>query len=399
MPKGARRATVVLLAGCLALAGVSVVAAGAAAKKVKAVPYNIGIVTSTTGSSVATLSVVEPTLDAWVKAVNASGGIKGGHKIKLYQATDADAASALTAVQNLVTQHHIIALFDNSPEDYAFQTYVDSIKLPVVGTEYNGKLFNTDPNFFSVSSPEANLGLNILTTIQKSGKTKVAVMYCAEYAACNNTQALFGPYLAQTGTTLSYVAAISGSAPNYTANCLAAQQAGATALVVFEPGAIGQKVYDNCVAQGYSPLFVSTTSLAIPAWLSDPSMNGAELFSPNVPDFVSSTPATKAEFAALAKYDSGVLISANFSAEVPNTWVSGKALQLAMTNAKMGNKPSIAGMHKGFDTFKNETFGGMAPPITVKNGQTVLPSCVFTEYISGGKWKLNNGLKLTCPSA
>lgn len=412
MPNGARRATVVLLTGCLALAGVSVVSAGAAVKKVKPVAYNIGIISTTGGTSGTTLSVVTPTFEAWVSATNASGGIgattkivKGhrvvvaGHKIKLFQATDTDAASALTAVQNLVKSDHIIALFDNSTEDYSFEAYVDSINLPVVGTEYNGKLMNTDKNWHTVGSVEGNLGINLLTVIQASAKTKVSVLYCAEYAACNNVGTLFDPYLTQTGTSLVYVAAISGSAPNYTANCLAAQQAGATWLVIFEPGPIAQKVVDNCVAQGYSPLVVSTSSLAIAAWLTDPNMNGTELFSPLVPDFVSNTPATKAEFAALGKYQPSVLTSQYFSEEVPNAWVSGKALQLAMTNGKMGNHPSAAGVVKGFDTFKNETFGGMSSPNSNKDGQTIGSSCVFTEVISKGAYVLNNGLNLSCPGS
>ncbi|HWD96738.1 MAG TPA: ABC transporter substrate-binding protein [Acidimicrobiales bacterium] len=374
------------------------VASSGASTKAKLVSYNIGIITSSTGSGATTLSVNVPTMNAWARSVNAVGGIKH-HKVKIFLAQDSDAASALTAVQNLVKSDHIVALFDNSSEDYAFQTYVDSIKLPVVGTLFNGALYGKDNNWHTTGSPTSNLGVNLLTVIQKAGKSKIAALYCAEYAACNVVNQLFGPYLSSTGTSLSYVASISGTAPNYAAQCLAAQQAGAQALVVFEPGQIGQKVMDNCAAQGYTPLFVSTSSLAVPAWLNDASLNGAELFSADIPDFVSSTPATKAEFAALGKYEPTVLTSQYFSEEVPNTWISGKMLQLAMTNGNLGNHPTMGAVAKGFNTFKNETFGGMAPPLTIKNGTSVIPSCVFTEVISSGHWTLNNGLNLSCPSS
>jgi branched-chain amino acid transport system substrate-binding protein len=379
------------------IAGIGV-AASSATKKVKLATYNVGVITSSTGSGATTLSVDVPTINAWAKSLNASGGIKG-HKVKVFLATDSDAASALTAVQNLVKSDHVIALFDNSSEDYAFETYVDSVKLPVVGTVFNGALFGKDKNWHTAGSPTANLGVNLLTLAQAAGKTKVAALYCAEYAACDVVDQLFDPYLASTGTTLSYVASISGTAPNYTAQCLAAQQAGATTLIVFEPGQIGQKVMDNCVAQGYSPLFISTSSLAVPAWLTDPNLNGAELYSSDVPSFVSNTAATKAEFAALGKYDATVLTSQYFSEQVPNTWVSAKMIQLAFTNGDLGNKPSAALVAKGFDTFKNETFGGMSPPLTITSAGSVAPSCVFTQVISNGHWALNNGLALSCPSA
>jgi branched-chain amino acid transport system substrate-binding protein len=379
------------------LTGVSI-ASASATNKVKLATYNVGVISSSAGSGATTLSVVGPTVDAWVKAVNAAGGINH-HKVKLFLAQDADAASALTAVQNLVSNDHIIALFDNSTEDYAFESYVDSIRLPVVGTGFAGAFYGKDSNWHGNGSPTANLGVNILSVASTAGDTKVAALYCAEYAACNVVHYLFDKYLASTGTSLVYVASISGSAPNYTAQCLAAQQAGATALVVFEPGAIGQKVMDNCVAQGFKPLFVSTATLAVPAWLTDANLNGAQLFSPDVPDFVNTTPATKAEYAALTKYDPSVLTSQYFSEEVPQAWISGKMLQFAMKNANLGNHPTTVKMINGFNAIKANTFGGMAPPLTIVNGVSVVPVCVFTQAISSGKWVLNNGLKLSCPGS
>jgi branched-chain amino acid transport system substrate-binding protein len=397
IPKGlGRRTSVVLLATGLALAGVSAVSASAAVKKVKLSTYNIGIVTSSTGGAATTLSPVVPTVIAWVDSVNAAGGIDH-HKVKLFQATDSDDPSALTAVQNLITQDHIIALVDNSAEDAAFEDYVNSERIPVVTTTFNGHLVGVDKYWYPFGSPTSNIGVNTLTTIEKAGKTKVAVLYCAEYASCNVIDQIFDPYLSETGTSLVYVASISATAPTYTAQCLAAQQAGATSLVIFEPGQIGQKVVDDCDAQGYDPLFVATTALEIPAWLQDPNLNGAELYSPDIPDFVSNTPATKAEFAALGKYSPTVLTSQYFSEEVPNAWVDGKMLQLAMVNGDLGNKPTKAKMLRGFATFKNETFGGMSPPLTVAKSGPVIPACVFTETISNGTFVLNNGLNLTCP--
>jgi len=392
----ARRASVVLLAAGLTLAGVSAVSAGAAVKKVKLATYNIGIVSTAAGTTASGLSVVVPTVVAWADSVNATGGIDH-HKIKLFQATDTNDPTALSAVQKLVTADHIVALFDNSNEDTAFETYIDSKKIPVVGTTGASGIVGSSKYWYPSGSPSSNLGIDTLLTIQKSGKTKVAALYCAEYAACNVIDAIFDPYLSETGTSLAYVASISASSPTYTAQCLAAQQAGATSLVVFETGQIVQKVVDNCVAQGYDPLLVATTALEIPAWLQDPNMNGAELYASDIPAFVTNTPATKAEFAALGKYSPSVLTSANFGEEVPNAWVAGKELQLAMVNGDLGNSPTSAKMIKGFATFKNETFGGMSPPITVNAKGPVIPSCVFTETISNGAFVLNNGTKLTCP--
>ena len=55
------------------------------------------------------------------------------------------------------------------------------------------------------------------------------------------------------GVDIVYTAAVSGSAPNYVAQCLAAKAAGATSLFVASTSQTTLRVVADCQKQGYHP--------------------------------------------------------------------------------------------------------------------------------------------------
>jgi branched-chain amino acid transport system substrate-binding protein len=54
---------------------------------------------------------------------------------------------------------------------------------------------------------------------------------------------------------------------------------------------------------------------------------------------------------------------------------------------------------KGLYALKNETLGGVAPPLTFTPAKPAFIPCYFTEQVKGGKFASLNGNKPTCLTA
>jgi branched-chain amino acid transport system substrate-binding protein len=81
-------------------------------------------------------------------------------------------------------------------------------------------------------------------------------------------------------------------------------------------------------------------------------------------------------------------------------WVQGLELQQAGVSLP-ANNPGPADILNGLYTIKNESFGGLAPPVTFAKGassnQQSTP-CYFIVQAKGGKWIAPNGSKYLCVS-
>jgi branched-chain amino acid transport system substrate-binding protein len=77
-------------------------------------------------------------------------------------------------------------------------------------------------------------------------------------------------------------------------------------------------------------------------------------------------------------------------------WVGGMALWTA--GAHLPANPTTADIWNGMFTIKNNTFGGLAPPVTFTKGVvgTKAPSCYFVLAIHNGAYYAPNGSKTVC---
>ena len=55
---------------------------------------------------------------------------------------------------------------------------------------------------------------------------------------------------------MTFADSVSATAPNYTAQCLAAQQAHVTALAIFDTVPPMERLAQDCAKQGYDPIYV-----------------------------------------------------------------------------------------------------------------------------------------------
>ncbi len=331
--------------------------------------------------------------------VNANGGING-HKVQLLTADDAyNPATSVSQVHSFVAQHVIaIASVSNTPN--AWESYVQQQGVPVVGTDGSGSPFYTNPDFFYPGQTDDSLAASVVLGAKKVGAKSWAIIYCTESPACQELVAPEKTAAQQYGVPLVYSTGVSASAPNYTAQCLAAKQSGAEALFIADAVSVVETVAKDCHAQGYNPTVIASDGAVGSAFNTLPGLSSNFLsMQPQIPFFVKSTPATQSMYAAFNKYQPGLVNNPNFNGEVVEAWTSAVALGQALKDGGLSSSsaPTAQMVLNGLHTFNGETLGGLAPPLRwTAVGKPNVVDCWFWMGTSNGKFTTPYGLTPEC---
>jgi branched-chain amino acid transport system substrate-binding protein len=364
-----------------------------------AAPLNIGVICSCTGPLSSSSTVGPPAFIAWTQSVNAQGGLNG-HLIKIFYHDDASSTvTAQSVVETMINQDKIQVLVDDSAVDTNFAAYVDSHKVPVVGGSAESGLLLTDPNFFSPGQTVDGYNPAYMLAAEKVGAHNIGQLYCAESTVCTQGVSPFRSEAAAKGLKVGYVGQVSYSAPNYTAQCVAAKQSGVTMLNVADAPTVATTVASNCVQQGYTPWFVAADGAVSTSFLKTPGLRTKFIgIEPDIP-FFASTPQVEQMNAILTKYAATqTLKSPNYSEESVENYVSGLILAEAVKNANAGTTGPItsAEIYNGLYQMRDDTLGGMSPPLTFVKGQPNPVHCFFWIGIQNGKFGTPYGTSATC---
>jgi branched-chain amino acid transport system substrate-binding protein len=198
------------------------------------------------------------------------------------------------------------------------------------------------------------------------------------------------------GSQVAYSAPVSATATDYTAQCLAAKQAGATVIAPTAATAVSQKVADDCWQQGVKlPQIASGASFAA-AVASDPAFAGTLDAAFDAPFFDDAIPAVHEYRAAMQKYAPGVLGTALDNEATEYSWVAGMLFEAAAKAANLGQGATSAQVKDGLYSLKNETLGGLTPPLTFTKGQPTLVNCYYKVLVTGGKLTTPQGATPVC---
>jgi branched-chain amino acid transport system substrate-binding protein len=333
-------------------------------------------------------------LQAWVDSVNASGGIKG-RQIKLIVEDDqGDATQSQADIRQLVQVDHVLAIV--SPEaggtEGGWASYVEQQHVAVVGGESDTPVWFTNPAFFPS-------GATVLTSLEMqayavkaAGKTSFGAVYCAESAACKQTVPALQGYAKAFGLDMSTSAAIAVAAPSYTAQCLAARQAGAQALIIDASYAAGSRFAPACAQQGYSPVYVIPSGAFDSRYLQVSQVNGAYVPTTNALWFAG-TPAVDQFRQAMAKYEPGTALGPN----PMSGWTGGVLFGAAA--ADLPANPTPADVFTGLYSLpKNDTLNGLSPPLNFHSGAPASQvTCFFLGQIENGQLTASKGTAPICP--
>jgi branched-chain amino acid transport system substrate-binding protein len=391
------RAVTLAMASAVTMFGLVTFSSAAPSGAATKAPINIGYICSCTSPQASSVVINRSAYEAYVDYTNAHGGI-AGHKIKLFLADDsANPATSSADVHTFVTQDHVQAIVSLAGSPAAWQKYVDGLHIPIVGADGSAVQFFTDPNFFFPGQTDDSLPAAVALAAKKVGSTNFGVMYCAEAAACQELVAPLEAVGPKYGVKLAYNTQISFSAPSYAAECLAAQQAGVKALFIGDAVTVVESVAKDCAAQGYHPTVLASDGAVGEAFATAPGLSSNLLaFEPQIPFNVTNTPATKIMISAFKKYQPKLMSDPNYNGEVDEAWVSGLMLAKAVEDGGPGAKITNTEILKGLHSFKGETLGGMAPPLTFKAGKPNTVDCWFWMTTKNGKFTEKYGLTPQC---
>jgi branched-chain amino acid transport system substrate-binding protein len=334
-----------------------------------------------------------------VNTVNGSGGING-HQIELITKDDAsNPGTSATEAQDLISAH-VDAIANMSNFDQTWASAVQAAGIPVVGTNVTETPFFTNPDFYAEGQTSDTLIPAVIASAKAGGATNFGSLYCAEAPVCQQGVAPMKAAAAKDGLSDNFNNEIAATAPNYTAQCVAAKQAHVSALFIGHGSSIIARVGTDCLQQGYSPIYV-TEGEGFGAVLETAPGVKDNLWTAygNLPFWDTANPSVQEMNAAIDKYYPGLRNNGNLYSEFSaQSWPSGILLEDAIKAGGLGpsDTPSAAEVVKGLQSLHGDTLQGWAPPLTYAAGQPHPIDCWFTAHMTGGVPALVNGGKLTC---
>ena len=385
--------TLAVLATAALLVSPGGAAQAAASKKA---PLTIGTIDSVCPScasaGTAAPNEVQQAIGVWAKWTNAHGGING-HPVKvIYKNDNGDAAQAVADITTMDQADHVLAIVgqNDSGTVTAWASYAQQHGLPVIGGENYNISSLTNPMFFMDSTSVLSLLYGQIAKARLIGKTKYGALYCSAVAACAQANPVLKGDAPKAGVQYVFDQAVSNNQPNYTANCLAAKDAGVQMLQL--NGVAVNQIVDNCYQQGYKPAYGLVNP--DPTYLSLPGINGSIGNLPSFPAFIKNK--ATAEFqAAFKKYDPKLVPTVSSS----QTWTAG--MLFAKAAAHVGATPTRQQILDGLYGIKNETFGGLTPPVSYGPAGKPNPQipCYYIFTVQKNKYVAPYGLNTKCAPA
>ena len=326
-------------------------------------------------------------VEAWAGLMNERGGVDG-HPVRVIVAEDGgDPARHLALVRQLVEEQGAIAFVGCfcPTTGAAAVDYLNKKRVPVIGGNPSVNYYDRSPMHFpQTSMADGYVRMWAASTAELAvpqKKSTVAILACSEIQVCKDEANGVPKHAPDFGMKVVYSAQASLAAPDYTAECLAARNAGADVfMLAFDPNSY-PRVARSCSSVGYKPLFslvadVTNGTAQIDvmegAFVGNPVRAWTDLGHPGVAEM----------HRAFKLHARG--------GEVDNTagleWVSAKLFERAI-RGRLSPAPTSEDVLKGLWSVKNDNLGGLTAPLTFTEGVPDKPfACWSLVVVSGRKW-------------
>jgi len=365
-------------------------------------PFKVGFICECAGGTASSQTLIVPAVSAWASYVNAHGGING-HPIKLYSYQDpGNPGVAETQATNIINDH-VDALIDaDGSDDASWTSAIEASGIPVVSTGFNSTAMLENKAAFTMAVSENYFADEIAQTAPKLRAADIATFYCSEEAVCAQEVTPIKTAASKLGVNVAYSSSVLASAPNYTAQCLAAKQAGATALFVADAPSVVLSVASSCAAQGYTPNQLAVGGSFSAAFVGQPGMNGLTAAMDVFPFYaLTANHAMKTMAAAFRKYQPSILKSSDYNEQPVLGWAAGQLISTAAIAYGIGkNKPiTTAAVDASIYALHKTNLGGLVPTMTFTKGKLQNNDCWFWAGIRNNKFTLPYGSTTTCVSS
>jgi branched-chain amino acid transport system substrate-binding protein len=349
-------------------------------------PISVGVMCSCSGAFGSNVSVGWSVVQDWQKSVNAAGGLNG-HQVTLIEKDDASVpGTALTDAQALISAK-VDVIIDLDILDEVWQKAASGAQIPVIGGNFSSPSYYADPNWYPSGQTNDSITYSVAATAKTAGATKLADFYCAEAPQCQESVPLLKTDGQKVGVPVVYNASIAATAPNYTAQCVAAKQAGVNAIFIGDSTSVIARVASDCTQQGYTPTYVTEGTGFTNQALTAPGLKDHLWSSYPILPFFSTAPAVTAMNTVLDKYSPGLRqATATWSEFAAQAWTGGLLLAAAVKNAGVTASGAVtpAVITQGLDKVSNETLGGFSPALTFTAGKAHPVDCWYTGRVQGG---------------
>ena len=325
-----------------------------------------------------------PAIRAWSAYMNAKGGING-HPVRVILGDDnADPARTLQIVRQMVERDKVIAFFN----DYSFTLsavtkYLEDKQIPVVGT-IGGDVAGDHSAmvFHPLVGPDKGQAWGFLLTVAtQTDKKKLGLIYCREAATCAVQMGSFKKLLPWNGLESVYEAQVSLAQPDYTAEMLQAQRAGAEVIVSLVDSASVARLAQSAHRQGYNPIFSGTYNLNQDLiYAGGKDLEGLILTSRTPP--WDTSPKLQFYRDAMDRYQPKA-----YRGDLGGgVFVAGKLLEEKI-GPFIGEPPTTAQIIEGLYSLRNEKLGGLLPGVGFVHGEHFgTNQCVVPVKLTGGKF-------------
>lgn len=361
-------------------------------------PIKVGLICTCSGPFGATVAGGGDVAKAWANTVNASGGIDG-HPVQLTVSDDAsNPGTSTTDVQSFISDH-VAVIVDDSTFDVAWASNAAAANIPVVGGNFSSQPFFTNPDFFPSGQTNDSVTYSNVAVAKQAGASNIGNLYCAEAPQCQQSVPLIQAAGKQVGVPDVYDASIAVTAPNYTAQCVAAQQQHVQALFIGDSSPTIARVGSDCDKQGYDPTYITEGTGFSSLLDSAPGLKDHLWSDYPILPFWDNVPEVQAMNTALDKYYPGLRTNANTWSEfAAQTWTAGLLIEDAVKGSALTSSSAVtaAAITQGLNSIKNDDLNGWSPPLTFTAGQPHKVDCWFVARLQNGTPSLVNGGQLSC---
>lgn len=224
-----------------------------------------------------------------------------------------------------------------------------------------------------------------------AGRNKVATIYCVEAQACQLWRDAIASRAGSVGATVVYQAQVSLAQPDFTAECLQAQRNGAQAVLAGLDSSSISRVARACLQQGYRPGFYTGGLATTAATAADPNLDGLCVSLQTFPFVADDLPGAREQRAAVRRFAPTMEPSTTTAA----VWVAGMLLREVAQQLPEVVSPTdfVNALHQ----IRNNTLGGLAPPLSFTAGQPAAePRCFFMAIVKQRQYTAPYGSKQDC---
>jgi len=319
---------------------------------------------------------------AWAASLNSRGGLNG-HRVRIVVGNDGgEPGRTQVVVRQMVEQDHVVAFLNHfSFTLSAALPYLESRGVPVIGGTNSSEAEDKSAIVFQpLLGADDGIAWSFLLAIAgQTTKKRIALIYCREVTQCEHQRGGIKSKLPYAGLDFVYEAQVSLAQPDYTAEMLGAQRAGAEVVMALIDVASLIRLIRSAHRQGYHPLFSGPHNLE-----SDQTLTAGEdveglLVPSRLPPYTTS-PKMAGYRAAMANYQPGEPLGGFGS----GGFVVGELLEkLAPV---IGEPVTGQGLISALYTLRSETLGGVLPGISFPRGpdRTQVNLCIVPSVVRGG---------------